>query len=91
MYPSPPDITSMDSTLGLESPDWPSPADMASPPCPANIKSSVVSPLFVSQVSPGTETKNLTASLWPWNDSWAWDIEQKGVKVPGTTRSPESA
>ena len=36
---------------------------------------------------PGTETKNLTASLCPWNDSCAWDMEQYGMKLPGITRS----
>ena len=40
---------------------------------------------------PGTDTKNLTASLWPWKESCAWDMEQKGVKVPGITRSAASA
>lgn len=38
-------------------------------------------------VLPGTDTKNLTASLWPWNDSWACAIEQYGIKVPGVTLS----
>merc|ERR1719206_608304 len=33
------------------------------------------------------QTKNLTASLCPWNDSCAWDMEQYGMKLPGITRS----
>ncbi len=36
---------------------------------------------------PGTATKNLTASLWPWKDSWAWAMEQYGMKLPATSRS----
>ena len=36
---------------------------------------------------PGTATKNLTASLWPWKDNCAWAMEQYGVKVAGMTLS----
>ena len=36
---------------------------------------------------PGTATKNLTASLWPWKDNCAWAMEQYGVKVAGVTLS----
>lgn len=32
--------------------------------------------------APGTATKNLTASRWPWNESWAWDMEQYGISRP---------
>ena len=46
---------------------------------------------FGESFSPGTDTKNLTASLCPWNESCAWDMEQYGVKVPGITRSAASA
>uniref|UniRef100_A0A8D9BFZ0 Uncharacterized protein n=1 Tax=Cacopsylla melanoneura TaxID=428564 RepID=A0A8D9BFZ0_9HEMI len=34
---------------------------------------------------PGTDTKNLTASLWPWNESCACAMEQYGMKLPGDT------
>ena len=83
-------MTSMDSTLGLVSPASDSPADMARPPCPGKV--SLVSQARVdSQSSPGTDTKNLTASLWPWNESCAWDMEHSGVKVAGITLSAASA
>lgn len=32
---------------------------------------------------PGTDTKNLTESLKPCTDSWAWAIEQYGMKLLG--------
>ena len=36
---------------------------------------------------PGTATKNLTASLWPWNDSCACVILQYGIMLPALTLS----
>lgn len=36
--------------------------------------------MFTSYL-PGTATKNLTASLCPWNDNCAWAIEQYGIKL----------
>jgi len=38
---------------------------------------------------PGTATKNLTASRWPWNESCACAMEQYGIKLPGVTLVPE--
>lgn len=37
--------------------------------------------------SPGTATKNLTASRCPWKQSCACAIEQYGMNVPGVTLS----
>lgn len=40
-----------------------------------------------SRVIPGTAVKNLTASRWPWKQSCAWAMEQKGTNVPAVTLS----
>ena len=40
-----------------------------------------------SNFVPGTATKNLTASLCPWKESWACAMEQNGMKLPGVTLS----
>lgn len=33
--------------------------------------------------TPGTATKNVTASRWPWKLSWAWAIEHQGMLPVG--------
>lgn len=33
--------------------------------------------------TPGTATKNVTASRWPWNESWACAIEHQGMLPVG--------
>lgn len=40
-----------------------------------------------NKTSPGTATKNLTASRCPWKQSCACAIEQYGMNVPGVTLS----
>jgi hypothetical protein len=39
-------------------------------------------------VLPGTATKNLTASRWPWKESWACDMLQNGTNVSAVSDSP---
>ncbi len=42
-------------------------------------------------VLPGTVAKNLTASLWPWKQSWACAMEQYGTYEPVTAQSTVSS